>query len=205
MRNRHCPLPLGRHSAQRLAAEPRPYATLVNCLLAFLCLPALLTAQDTPANAPLTSGPAAGTVLTPVACYATNAQNQGQDFDAAKKLGKASSAFLFIHELTRNTAPVLRGLDNLASEFAIVGFRSFSIMLSGERTAAEAQLQRVNGFLRLTNPIVLSTDGPGNYALNRKASLTFVFAKNGVVHKSLVLTDTGLEPARRHHELPAHP
>ena len=89
---------------------------------------------------------------------------------------------------------MLRGLDTLASDYAVLGFKSATIMLSGDRTAAEAQLKRVNASLRLAYPIVLSVDGaegPGNYALNRKAALTLVFAKDGKVTKSLALTDTG--------------
>lgn len=157
-------------------------------------LPSFLLAQEKQEGLLLSSGPKPGTELTPVVCYATDGPNRGLEFDAAKQIGKSPSAFLFIHELTRNTAPVLRGLDNLASEFSIVGFRSFSIMLTGDRTAGEAQLKRVNGSLRLGNPIVLSTDGaegPGNYALNRKAALTLVLANGGKVTKSLALTDTG--------------
>jgi hypothetical protein len=152
-----------------------------------------LAGQDSSRDS-LTSGPAAGAKLTPVPSYATGGPFAGQEFDAAAKLGPAPGALLFIHELTRNTAPVLRGLDNLAVEFSIVGFKSFTIMLGEDRTAAEAQLGRVNGSLKLANPIVLSTDGaegPGNYALNRKSALTLVLTKDGTVHRSIALTDTG--------------
>ena len=141
------------------------------------------SAQDS-GNEPLSSGPEAGTALTPIPCYATDGALVGQEFDAAAKIGSAPGALLFVHELTRNTAPVIRGLDNLASEFSIVGFRSFTIILGEDRTAAEAQLKRVNGSLQLANPLVMSTDGaegPGNYALNRKCTLTLVLTKDGAV------------------------
>lgn len=153
--------------------------------------PLTVHAQD---EESLKSGPAAGTALTPIKCYATNGTLRGKEFDAAEKLGTSASAVLFIHELTRNTAPVLRGLDELAEEYGVLGFKTFTVLLSGDRTEAEGRLQRVNGSLRLKNPIVLSTEGaegPGNYALNRKAALTVVFAKEGKVTKSLALTDTG--------------
>lgn len=160
----------------------------------FLALSGVIPGHAQDEDGGLQSGPAPGAALTPVSCYATDGRLSGQEFDAAAKVGEAPGAFLFIHELTRNTAPVLRGLDDLATEFGILGFRSFTIMLSADRTAAEAQLKRVNGSLRLTNPIVLSTDGlegPGNYALNRKAALTLILVKDGTVAKSLALTDTG--------------
>ncbi|MDG2126149.1 MAG: hypothetical protein P8J87_20780, partial [Verrucomicrobiales bacterium] len=110
------------------------------------------------------------------------------------------SAVMFIHELTRNTAPVIRGMDELASEYEILGFQSFTVMLSGDRTAGEEQLGRVNGSLKLANPMVLSVDGlegPGNWALNRRAAVTVVFGKDGKVVRSEGLTDTGPNDVRR--------
>lgn len=165
-----------------------PLALLGSCLAGGSVL-----AQDAGSES-LTSGPVAGSKLTPAPCYASSGPLDGQEFDAAAKLGSSPGALLFVHELTRNTAPVLRGLDRLASEFSIVGFRSFTILLGGDRTAAEDQLKRVNGSLKLANPIVLSTDGaegPGNYALNRKCTLTLILTRGGAVHKSIALTDTG--------------
>ena len=170
-------------------------STAILIAAALTCLSsANLLAQKEAAAESITSGPPPGTKLTPVPCYATSGPLSGQEFDAAAKLGPAPGALLFIHELTRNTAPVLRGLDNLANEFSPVGFKSFTILLGDDRTAAEAQLGRVNGSLKLGNPIVLSTDGaegPGNYALNRKAALTLVLVKDGTAQRSVALTDTG--------------
>jgi hypothetical protein len=147
--------------------------------------------QDDPAAASETivSGPEAGTALTPIRCVGSDAE-----FDVAEKIGNAPGAVLFIHELTRNTAPVINGLDQLASDHAISGFRSFTVMLGADRTAGEDQAGRVNGSLKLRNPIVLGLDGaegPGNYALNRKAALTLLFCKDGKVQRSEALTDTG--------------
>lgn len=168
-----------------------PLAFLCSCLSA-----GSLLAQeaDTPAPAALSSGPAADAKLTPVPSYASSGRLAGQEFDAVEKLGSGPGALLFVHELSRNNAPVLRGLDNLATEFSIAGFRSFTILLGEDRTAAEAELKRANGSLKLANPMVLSTDGaegPGNYALNRKCTLTLILVKGGTVHRSIGLTDTG--------------
>ena len=48
--------------------------------------PPLLSAQEAKADPPLASGPAAGTKLTPVPCYATDGPLGGEEFDAAAKL-----------------------------------------------------------------------------------------------------------------------
>ena len=144
--------------------------------------------------ADIVSGPPTGTPLAPVNSYALHGPHKGQEFDAAKSLGQGPGALLFIHELTRNTIPVLRGLDDLTSEFSILGFRSHTLLLHDDRTAAENRLKAINGSLKLAHPIILSLDGlegPGDYALNRRAALTLVLAKGGQVTRSMALTDTG--------------
>ena len=66
--------------------------------------------------ADIVSGPPTGTPLAPVNSYALHGPHKGQEFDAAKSLGQGPGALLFIHELSRNIIPVLRGLDDLTSE-----------------------------------------------------------------------------------------
>ncbi|MBC8245447.1 MAG: hypothetical protein H8E20_13740 [Verrucomicrobia bacterium] len=140
------------------------------------------------------SGPSAGTPLAPVMSYALHGPHKGQEFDAAKSLGQGPGALLFIHELSRNIIPVLRGLDDLTSEYSVLGFHSHTLLLHDDRTSAENRLKAVNGSLKLAHPIILSLDGlegPGDYALNRRAALTLVLAKGGQVTRSIALTDTG--------------
>ena len=155
--------------------------------------------------ADIVSGPPTGTPLAPVNSYALHGPHKGQEFDAAKSLGQGPGALLFIHELSRNIIPVLRGLDDLTSEYSVLGFQSHTLLLHDDRTSAENWLKAVNslGFgsvgleeinRPLAHPIILSLDGlegPGDYALNRRAALTIVLAKGGQVVRSVALTDTG--------------
>lgn len=159
----------------------------------------------------IVSGPARGTELTPVRAYAPLGPYAGREFDAAVEIGDRPGALLFLHEMTRNTYHVIRGLDELASEYALAGFRSFTLRLAEDRTAAETAIIARNGrdtgghrfsvvgkfgALHLRNPITLSLDGldgPGNYALNRKAVLTLVMVKDGKVVRSVAFTDTGAQ------------
>lgn len=152
----------------------------------------------------LTTGPPEGTEITPVQAYAPVGPWAGEEFDAAAEIGDGPGAFLFIHELTRNGLPVIRGLDDIGAEFALLGFKSFTFLLSSDRTAAETRLRAVNGSLKLKRPIVLSldgADGPGNYALNRKAILSLIMLKGGKVQKSVALTDVNAEDAEKVREL----
>ena len=153
-------------------------------------------------TADIVSGPPTGTPLAPVNSYALHGPHKGQEFDAAKSLGQGPGALLFIHELSRNTIPVLRGLVDLTSEYSVLGFQSQTLLLHDDRTLAENRLKAINGSLKQAyrgdgidaHPIILSLDGlegPGDYALNRRAALTIVLAKGGQVVRSVALTDTG--------------
>ena len=144
--------------------------------------------------ADIVSGPPTGSLLAPVNSYALHGPHKGREFDAAKSLGQGPGALLFIHELSRNIIPVLRGLDDLTSEYSVLGFHSHTLLLHDDRTSAENRLKAINGSLKLAHPIILSLDGlegPGDYALNRRAALTIVLAKGGQVVRSVALTDAG--------------
>ncbi len=148
----------------------------------------------------LVSGPEAGRPLTPIQVYAPAGPNAGTEFDVAKAIGDAPGAVLFVHEVSRNTAPVIGGMDTLGLEFGLLGFRGFTVCLAADRTAAETQLKNSSDAMRLANPLLLSLDGvegPGNYALNRKCTLTLVIVKDRKVHKSVAFTDTGRQDLPR--------
>lgn len=153
--------------------RPLPLLALAKALALTLPLATAVSAQD---EAPaLVSGPAAGFPLHPISVYAERGPFAGQEFNAAEKVGDAPAAFLFIHDLSRNTAPVIRELDRLGKDHAVLGFEWFSIILNADRTEGENLLKCVNGSLRLHRPMILSLDGlegPGDYALNRRCTLT---------------------------------
>jgi hypothetical protein len=159
-----------------------------------LLLAALLRAQE-PATPPeLASGPVAGKPLPACPVYAPSGPAAGAQFDAAQAIGKAPGALLFVHELTRNTAPMISGLDKLAVQFAWTGLVTHTVRLAADRSEAEAAVKRSSDALQLARPILVSTDGgegPGGYALNRKALLTLVLCKDGQVVRSVAFTDTG--------------
>jgi hypothetical protein len=158
-------------------------------LTAALCaLGALLPAQE------IQSGPEVGMELTKVNVYAASGPYKGKEFDAAAELGKGPGALLFAKTLNRETAPIIRGLDNLTSDYSLLGFKSFTVWLSDDRTAGEQRIKQTSNAIKMRNPMTLSLDGaegPGNYAINRIATLTLVIVKDGVVKKCLAFTDTG--------------
>ncbi len=179
-------------SAAKLADTRGMRASLSLILSWAACTLSNLSAQTE--SEALVSGPPPGSPLGPITCYAERGPFAGQEFDAASKVGDSPAAFLFIHDLSRNTAPVIREFDRLGREHEILGYQWFPIMLQSDRTEGENMLKRVNGSLKLHHPLVLSLDGlegPGDYALNRRCTLSLVLAKGNKVTESIALTDTG--------------
>jgi hypothetical protein len=155
----------------------------------------LLLAAAAPAAAQtLQSGPPKGQPLGALRVAEVAGPKAGTDRDAAPDLRKGPAAILFVHELTRETAPMIRAFDEGASELAVLGLRALTVHLPADRTEAEQRIPVVSKALRLLQPITVSADGaegPGSYALNRKASLTLVLARDGIVRDSIAFTDTG--------------
>lgn len=164
-------------------------------LVLFVAAGLMLRAED------LVTGPPVGTDLGSVSCYANSGPFAGREsFDVAQEIGDKPGAMLFVHVLNRNTAPVIRGIDHLAREYGLFGFRSFVVTLSDDRTAAEEQLRRVNRSLKLDQPMVLNLDGldgPGSLALNRRCTLSLILTRGGRVVESIGFTDTGLYDLER--------
>ena len=164
-------------------------------LIASLAFLLTLTLTGRPAE-DMVTGPPVGTKLGSVKCYANSSPYAGkEEFDAAKEIGSRPGAFLFIHVLNRNTAPVIRGVNNLYTELGFFGFKGFIVMLNGDRTSAEEMMKRVNGSLKMRHPIVLSLDGiegPGDLALNRRCTLSLVVVNKGKITKTIAFTDTGM-------------
>ena len=173
-------------------------------LLLVATLVAPLPAQETEnaqAERPaIQSGPPKGMQLTPVSVYAPTGPYKGKTFDAAKEIGNAPGLLMFIHVVNRQNAQMIRALDTMGVEYGILGFKSFGIHLGADRTQTEAGAKRFSGGLKMHNPIVVSTDGhegPGDYALNRKAYLTVVVVNEGTVKESICITDTGQKDVPR--------
>jgi hypothetical protein len=150
----------------------------------------------------IVTGPPVGTALTPVMAYGAGGPQSGpfdgRELDVAAEIGEGPGALLFVHEITRNILPVVRGLDITANRYAIKSFKSFTLLLHADRSAAESRLKAVNGSLKLRNPMLLSlngAEGPGNYALNRKATLSLILVNHGKVVRSVALTDVNQEDA----------
>lgn len=162
---------------------------------------ALITAASAQDQAePITSGPREGVPLPALPVYAPAGPDAGLELDLAAAIANGPGAVLFVHELTRNVAPLVRGLDRLTDSHAVLGLTSGVVIVAADRSAAERQAAAASHSLRMARPMLVSVDGlegPGAYALNRRATLTLVLAKDGKVHRSVAFTDTGRQDLER--------
>ena len=166
----------------------------LSALAGFAFAGGLTLAQD------LKTGPPDGTWLTPVHCYVNSGPYSGREFDAAKEIGTGHGALLFIHQLTRNGLPTIKAIDDFAAQYGILNFKSFTLLLTDDRTFAENRIKAVNGSLKMRNPVGVCLDGPegpGNLALNRKCVQSLLMIREGKVVKSIALTDIADEDRER--------
>jgi len=145
------------------------HLALIATLLAF-------TAQD-----PKFSGPQKGE-KTPAFKVFDVGTRQETDYVAENK--GAPTVLVFIHELTRPGAALMRPLDEYGQIKQGRGLRTHFISLSEDRDGAERHLPLVIKSLNLKCPLGISLDGkegPGAYGLNREVMLTIVVARDNKV------------------------
>jgi hypothetical protein len=96
----------------------------------------------------------------------------------------APTLLVFIHELSRPGAALMRALDDYGQIKQVRGLRTFFVSLTEDRDGAERRLPLVVKSISLKCPIGISLDGregPGAYGLNRDVMLTILVAKENRV------------------------
>ena len=127
------------------------------------------------------SGPQAGE-KTPGFKVFDVGSRQEVDYVADGKGGPA--VIVFIHELTRPGAALMRALDEYGQIKQTRGLRTRFVSLSEDRDGAERHLPNVVKSLNLKSPMGISLDGregPGSYGLNREVMLTILVARENKV------------------------
>ncbi len=141
-----------------------------------LMLALLLSLQD-----PKLSGPQPGEKTPGFKVFDIGSREE-KDYVAEGK--GAPSVLVFIHELTRPCASLMRALDEVGRIKQARGLRTTFISLSEDRDGAERHLPQVIKSLNLKCPMGISLDGkegPGAYGLNREVMLTILVARDNKV------------------------
>src|SRR5436190_18577301 len=132
-----------------------------------------VTAQD-----PKYSGPQKGEKAPGFKVFDVGARRDA-DYLAEGKGGPA--IVVFIHELTRPGAALMRALDEYGQIKQARGLRTLFVSLSEDRDGAERHLPNVMKSLNLKSPMGISLDGkegPGSDGLNREGRLTTRVARD---------------------------
>ncbi len=102
----------------------------------------------------------------------------------------APTVLVFIHELTRPGAQLMRAIDDTGQIKQARGLKTLFVSLSDDRDGAERKLPQVIKSISLKSPVGISVDGkegPGAYGLNREVTLTVLVARDNKVAANFAL------------------
>lgn len=125
------------------------------------------------------SGPQPGEKISTFKVLAFSGKNAGKEITVIGKDHKAPTMIVFVHEITRPGFQLMKPLDLYAKKLSSDGLQTYFVWLTEDKTKTEAWLNNAKRSLKLAAPIVISLDGlegPGNYGLNRKVTLTILLA-----------------------------
>ncbi len=149
-------------------------------LVGVFCLGSILAGADEP----VFSGPQPGEKLTPFRVRAFSGPGSGEEVALPVAIGGKPTVLIFVHEMTRPAMQLVRPIDHYGAKWAELGLATRVVWLSADPAGAEAFLTRARDSLKLRSPVVIALDGaegPGNYGLNRKVTLTILVAKDDTV------------------------
>lgn len=152
-------------------------------ILIGFCVVALLT-DSLAADEPVFSGPQAGEKLTPFRVQGVFGPSAGKEVELIGELKGAPTVLVFVHEITRPTLQLLRPIDRYGRKLAGDGLQTHFVWLTADRARTEQFLTTASKSLALESPVSMSVDGlegPGNYGLNRKVTLTILVARDNKV------------------------
>jgi hypothetical protein len=156
---------------------------MVRALLSSLIFLGLCTGRIT-ADEPVFSGPQPGEKLTALKVAGVLNEWAGKEVELLGAIKGAPTVLIFVHEWTRQTLQLARPLDHYGTQWAKDKLKTHFIVLSADRAKAEQYLNNAQGSLNLKSPVSISLDGqegPGNYGLNRKMTVTILLAKDDKV------------------------
>jgi len=129
------------------------------------------------------SGPQVGESLPALVTTGVFDDLAGKPQDLIKQGDGKTAIIIFVHQFTRPSIQVLRGLSTYAENNAEKVHGSI-VFLTDDIPEMEATLSRARRALPQKTIITTSPDGlegPGSYGLNRKMTLTVLVAKDGKV------------------------
>ena len=162
------------------------------CLAIVICIwPGISQGEDPP----VFSGPQPGEKLADFQVRGLFGELAGKEVNLLKEAGTRPTLFIFVHELTRPGNSLTQALMRYVEQHPKELYGSL-IFLGDDLTALEGRLKRAQHALPKKAPVTISLDGkegPGSYGLNRKVTLTIVFARDHKVVSNVALISPSLQ------------
>jgi len=130
---------------------------------------------------PVYSGPQKGEKLPGFKVLHMNGEMKDAEIDFVADGKGASALIVFVHELTRPGAQVMRKLDEHAAKR---GVRGLIVLLPEDLNKSERYAPLLQSIMKYKSALGISVDGkegPGGYGLNHQVTLTILLAKQDVV------------------------
>ncbi|MGE3808680.1 MAG: hypothetical protein AB7K24_28780 [Gemmataceae bacterium] len=157
---------------------------MVRAAMGALAWTMLLTGLAQAADDPIFSGPQVGEKLTALKVQGVLGAQAGKELDLVAEAKGGPLVLIFVHEITRPGRQAMLPLDALGEKWAKDGLTTHFIWLTADKGKTEEFLKTAQRSLSFKSPVSISLDGlegPGNYGLNRKVTLTILVAKDNKV------------------------
>ena len=146
------------------------------------------------------SGPQPGERIEPFKVLVVNGPEAGKEVDYLSDYGDAPVLLIFLHQLDRNVAAMLRPCERFARERASAGLKSLIVYLAPDKIEGERRMRAVVKSLNLEVPVGVAlegVEGPGSYGLNREVAVTALVAKERKVTANFAIIQPGTVDAPR--------
>ena len=146
------------------------------------------------------SGPQPGERIEPFKVLVVNGPEAGKEVDYLSDYGDSPVLLIFLHQLDRNVAAMLRPCERFARERASAGLKSLIVYLAPDKIEGERRMRAVVKSLNLEVPVGVAlegVEGPGSYGLNREVAVTALVAKERKVTANFAIIQPGTVDAPR--------
>ncbi|HUE74716.1 MAG TPA: hypothetical protein VMP01_27860 [Pirellulaceae bacterium] len=142
------------------------------------------------------SGPQQGEPLAKFTVAGALGPQEGKDFDPVASAGDKPLLLIFVHEVNRPSVGMARLLGEYAAKRSSDGLHCAVVFLTDDPAETEAWIKRASGALPKEVPLGIFRDGvegPGEYGLNRKVTMTILVANKGKVTANFALVQPSIQ------------
>ena len=142
------------------------------------------------------SGPQTGEIVGPFTARGVLGDWDGKELEPVTQAAGKPLLLIFVHEVNRPSVGMTRVLGDYAARRAKDGLLCSVVFLTDDAAETEAWMKRAAGALPKEVALGISKDGkegPGEYGLNRKVTMTILMANEGKVTANFALIQPSLQ------------